>query len=110
VGKLGQTIDDEFVIRKGSKFLFEDRPIAGPCFMSGRELEVADDRAEPLLCLASKRQSKIGEGGSVVPLVGDLTLVDSGHELHSRNGVLVWLAVKFRKFNNLRFQRDIGVG
>jgi hypothetical protein len=42
--------------------------------MSGRELEVADDRAEPLLCLASKRQSKIGEGGSVIPLVGDLHL------------------------------------
>jgi hypothetical protein len=41
VGEFGQSIDDQFVVRDGGKFLFEKRSDPGPGFLSQSEFQVA---------------------------------------------------------------------
>jgi hypothetical protein len=73
-------------------------------------MEVPDHGAEPFICLTTECLPEVGKCCDVIPLVGDLTFIDTGHELQSHNGVLGRISIEFRKFNDLRLHGDIGVG
>jgi hypothetical protein len=57
-------------------------------FLCRRQLEMADHRPEPFVCLAAECKPEVGECRDVVPLIGDLAFIDSSHELKSHYGVL----------------------
>ncbi len=69
-----------------------------------------DHVAEPFIRLTTECEPEVGKCGDVIPLIGDLTFIDTGHELKSRNGVFGRISIKFRKFNDLRVHGDVGVG
>ncbi len=69
-----------------------------------------DHGAEPFIRLAAECEPEVGERRDVFPLIGDLAFVDLGHELKCRNGVLGWISVEIRKFDDLSFHGGIGVG
>ncbi len=107
---VGESINDEFVIRKCSEFSFEHRSDASPCFLCRCQLKMPDHGAEPFICLAAECEPEVGERRDVIPLVGDLAFVDSSHEFKRHNGVFGWISVEIWKFDNLRLHGDVGVG
>jgi len=52
---------------------------------------------------------KVSIGGDIVPIIGDLTFVNSGDEIQSGNGVFSSLAEQFRKLDHFLLQCDVGV-
>ncbi len=71
---------------------------------------MTDHRTEPFVCLSAGCEPKIGECGGVIPLVGDLTFVDTGHALEGRNGVLGRISIEVWKLHDLHLHGDVGVG
>jgi hypothetical protein len=70
---------------------------------------MTDYRAQLFVCLTAKCELEVGERGDVVPLVCDLTFINTGHEFESRNGVLGRITIEVWKLDDLRLHGDIGV-
>ncbi len=79
-------------------------------FLRRHQLKMPDHGADPFIRLTPECKPEVGECRNVVPLVGDLTFVDNGHEFKSSNGVFGQIPIKFGKFNDLHLHGDIGVG
>jgi len=73
-------------------------------------LKIPDHGAEPFISLATECELEVGESCDIVPVVGDLALIDACHKLKRRDGVLGWISIEVRKFDDLCFHGDIGVG
>lgn len=76
VGQIGKPVNDELIVRRGCKFLLEQRPDSSPSFLCRRELEVTNRRRKPFFCLTSKAKSEICEHCSVIPVVGNLAFIN----------------------------------
>ena len=69
-----------------------------------------DDHAEPFVGLTTERQLELWKRHDVIPLIGDLTLVNEGHQFEWRNGVFARFPIEIWKLDDLSFHRDVGVG
>ncbi len=71
---------------------------------------MADDGTEPFVGLNTESQLGVRKCCDVVPLIGDLAFVNASHEFECRNCVFTGFTVEIRKFDDLSFHGDIGVG
>jgi hypothetical protein len=69
MGQIGQSIDDELIVRCGCKLPFEERANLSPGFLSHHEFEVANCRRKPFFCLASETKSKVHKCHCVIPVI-----------------------------------------
>ena len=107
--EISESIDDELVIGAGCKFLFEKWANSGLRTLSGSELQKSHFRGEPFVSFPSEAETEIGVRRSVVPIIGHLALIDPGHELCGRDGILAFLSPEIRNFHEFLFERDVGV-
>ncbi len=103
VCEVSEAVDDELVIGASGEFLFEKWANSCPRSLSCGKFEQSYFRSEPFVSFPSEAEAEICIGGSVVPVVGDLTLVDSCHELHSCDSILALLSPEIRNFDELLF-------
>ncbi len=75
--KISESIDDELVIRAGGEFLIEKRANSGPRTLSCSELQKSHFGSMPFVDFPFETEAEVGVSSGVVPVVGDLTLVDS---------------------------------
>ena len=108
--KISESIDDELVIGAGGEFLFEKRANSGPRSLSCSELQKSHLGSKPFVGFPFETEAEIRVRSCVVPVVGDLTFVDSCHELRSCHCVLAFLSPEIGNFDEFLLQRDIGVG
>jgi len=110
VCEVSETIDDELVIRAGGEFLFEKRSNSRPRSLSGSQLEKSDFRGEPFVSFSFETETEICVRSCVVPVVGDLTLVDPRHKLRSCDCVLAFFSPEIRNFDKFLLQCHVSVG
>ncbi len=106
MGEVSEAVDDELVVGASGEFLFEQWANSCPRSLSCCEFEQSYFRCEPFVSFPSEAETEIGISGSVVPVIGDLTLVDSCHELRSRDSILALLSPEIRNFDEFLFERD----
>ncbi len=110
MGQISETINAEFVIWCSSELSFEKRSNPCPGFLSRCEIEMPNGWGEPFFSFAPQAESEIGKCCSVIPVIRNLTFINSGNELLRSDSVLRFFSKKFWNFHDFLLQCDIRVG
>ncbi len=110
MGEVSEAVDDEFIIGASREFLLEQWANPCPRSLSCSELMQSHCAGEPFVRFSSEAETEMGVRCSVVPVIGDLAFVDSGHELCGRDSILAFLSPEIRNLDEFLLERDVGVG
>jgi hypothetical protein len=68
----------------------KERPDACPRFLSRPQFEQTAFVQKPIICFTTETKAEIGECGTIITVVRNLSFVDSGDELSSGDCVLAF--------------------
>jgi hypothetical protein len=71
---------------------------------------MADDGAEQFVGLTTECQLEVLKCRDVIPLIGDLTFINAGHEFEHCDGIFTGFSIEIWNFNELSPHHDASVG